>query len=162
MNWPDKCMLELTHRNLFEDDSHRARFRDLLDCYSGAPFFTKGLCKCMYLGAWDNFHFAMLLDILNEMTLERVDELDTMADNGLMLKKEALDSGDRSSARVLQLSVEFASGQPVDLSDLPELEVKDPEAAYVIKRSMLAAQCIDDLPEIPEDSVTLKKFTPVL
>ena len=42
MNWPDKCMLELTHRNLFEDDSHRARFRDLLDCYSGAPFFYEG------------------------------------------------------------------------------------------------------------------------
>ena len=42
MNWADKCMLELTHRNLFEDDGHRSRFKDLLDCYSAAPFFTKG------------------------------------------------------------------------------------------------------------------------
>lgn len=162
MNWSDKCMLELTHRNLFEDDGHRMRFRDLLDCYSGAPFFTKGLCKCMYLGAWDNLHFAMLLDILNEMTIERADELDTMADNGIMLEKAALDSGDQSSARIMQLSVDFASGQPSDLSDLPDLEINDPETAYVIKRTMLAAQCIDDLPEIPADSVMLHRFTPVL
>ena len=102
------------------------------------------------------------MDILNEMTIERADELDTMADNGIMLEKAALDSGDQSSARIMQLSVDFASGQPSDLSDLPDLEINDPETAYVIKRTMLAAQCIDDLPEIPADSVMLHRFTPVL
>ena len=42
MNWNEKCLMELTHHNLFEDNAHRLRFRDLLSCYFTAPFFTKG------------------------------------------------------------------------------------------------------------------------
>ena len=88
MRWSDKCMLELTHHNLFENDEHRSRFRDLLECYSEAPFFTKGLCKCMYLSAWDNEHFAVMLDILNAMTINRQNNLDDMKDQGEVLEAD--------------------------------------------------------------------------
>ncbi len=148
MRWADKCMLELTHRNLFEDDGHRSRFKDLLDCYFAAPFFTKGLCKCMYLGAWDNVHFAMLLDILNEMTIERADHLEPMVDNGIVLEKSAEDVGDDAEAAILNLSLCFTTDTEFDRSCLDTLEVTDPESAYIIKRALLAAQCIDDLPRL--------------
>ncbi len=151
MKWSEKCMMELTHRNLFENDDHRARFRDLLDCYSSAPFFTKGLCKCMYLGAWDNPHFAQMLDILNEMVIEHDQSLGMMKDNGIVLENTAEGEGDVSSAAILSLSNDFVNETPYDKSQLDTLEVEEPEAAYIIKRALQAAQCIDDLPPIHED-----------
>ena len=109
MRWSDKCMLELTHHNLFENDEHRSRFRDLLECYSEAPFFTKGLCKCMYLSAWDNEHFAVMLDILNAMTINRQNNLDDMKDQGEVLEAAAENGEleDASSAEIWKLSNAF-------------------------------------------------------
>ena len=152
MNWADKCMMELTHRNLFENDDHRARFRDLLDCYCEAPFFTKGLCKCMFLGAWDNVHFAQLLDILNSMTIERSRHLAPMADNGMVLEKTAREEGDSEMVAILEISKDFLNETPYDRTHLHDLEVNDPEAAYIIKRGLLAEQCIDDLPPVPQQN----------
>lgn len=151
MKWSEKCIMELTHRNLFEDDDHRARFRDLLDCYSSAPFFTKGLCKCMYLSAWDAAHFAVMLDALNEMVLDGDNNLDLMKDNGIVMEQSAEGNGDIASASIIELSNAFVNDQPYDRSHLSDLEVNEPEAAYTIKRGLLAARCIDDLPPIREE-----------
>ncbi len=153
MKWSEKCMMELTHRNLFEDDEHRARFRDLLDCYSDTLFFTKGLCKCMYLGAWDAMHIAQMLDILNETIIERDNRLKLMKDNGLVLEQAAEGEGDTTGAAILALSNCFVNDTPYDRSQLDTLEVEDPEAAYIIKRSLQASQCIDDLPPIHDSFV---------
>ena len=60
MKWFEKCLLELTHHNMFESTDHRSRFLDLISCYFSAPFFTKGLAKCMYLSSWDDEHFIFL------------------------------------------------------------------------------------------------------
>ena len=150
MRWSEKCMMELTHRNLFEDDDHRARFRDLLDCYCDVPFFSKGLCKCMYLSAWDSIHFAVMLDVLNEMVLERDNTLRLMKDNGIVLERAAADEGDAAAASIIHLSNLFLNDIPYDRSALKELEVDEPEAAYTIKRALLASQCIDDLPPVRE------------
>ena len=68
MNWNEKCLLELSHHNLFESTDHRQRFRDLIDCYFTAPFFTKGLCKCIYIASWDDEHFIEILAMLNDLT----------------------------------------------------------------------------------------------
>lgn len=148
MKWSEKCMLEFTHRNLFEDDEHRARFKDLLDCYCSAPFFSKGLCKCMYLSAWDDAHFTVMLDVLNEMVLERDDHLGLMKDNGIVMEQQAEGGGDIGSAAIIEASVDFLNDIPYDRSRLRTLEIEDPDAAYIIKRGLLAAQCIDDLPPI--------------
>jgi hypothetical protein len=148
MKWSEKCMMEFTHRNLFEDDDHRARFRDLLDCYCDAPFFTKGLCKCMYLSAWDQEHFEVMLDILNEMVLEHDNNLELMKDNGIVLEQSAEDQCNTGSATIVDISIGFLNDKPYDRSRLEDLEVDDPESAYIIKRGLQAAQCIDDLPPV--------------
>lgn len=148
MRWSDKCMLELTHHNLFENDEHRSRFRDLLECYSEAPFFTKGLCKCMYLSAWDNEHFAVMLDILNAMTINRQNNLDDMKDQGEVLEAAAENGEleDASSAEIWKLSNAFLNNKPYDSSSLHSLEIDDPDTAYLIKRALLTADVIDQIP----------------
>ena len=148
MRWSDKCMLELTHHNLFENDEHRSRFRDLLECYSEAPFFTKGLCKCMYMSAWDNEHFAVMLDILNAMTINRQNNLDDMKDQGEVLEAAAENGEleDASSAEIWKLSNAFLNNKPYDSSSLHSLEIDDPDTAYLIKRALLTADVIDQIP----------------
>ena len=152
MKWSEKCMMELTHRNLFENDDHRARFRDLLDCYCEALFFTKGLCKCMYLSAWNQRQFTQLLDVLNETIIEHDDGLNLMRDNGMVLEKTAREEGDSEMVAILEISKDFLNETPYDRTHLHDLEVNDPEAAYIIKRGLLAEQCIDDLPPVPQQN----------
>ena len=90
MKWTEKCILNLAHHNLFENDGHRHRFYDLLDCYFDKPFFTKGLCKCMYLSAWDTEHFSMMLETLNATLIEHDFRLHLMRDQGQIEQAEAL------------------------------------------------------------------------
>lgn len=159
MKWSEKCIMELTHRNLFKNDEHRACFRDLLECYSSAPFFTKGLCKCMYLSSWDQKQFAQILDVLNEMVLEGDDALALMKDNGMVLEQTARSEGDVDTACILEVSKDLLDDKPYDRSRLKELEIQEPELAYMIKKGLLAAQCIDGLPPISpeEDSSPLSE-----
>ena len=49
MTWQEQCIRALSDQDLFEDSWHKTRFKELLDCYISYPFFTKGLCKCMYV-----------------------------------------------------------------------------------------------------------------
>ena len=155
MKWSEKCIMELTHRNLFENDDHRARFRDLLDCYCDAPFFSKGLCKCMYLSSWDQKQFTLILDVLNEMVLDRGNAMNLMMDNGMVLEQTARDEGDGATVAILEASKDFLDDIPYDRSRLKDLEIADPETAYCIKRGLLAAQCIDDLPPVHPDAVLI-------
>ena len=151
MQWFEKCMLELTHHNMFESTAHRSRFLDLITCYYQAPFFSKGLCKCMYLSSWDQKQFTQILDVLNEMVLERDNALNLMKDNGMVLEQAARDEGDEATAAILEASKDFMEDIPYDRSRLDALEVNEPEAAYIIKRGLLASQCIDDLPPVQEE-----------
>ena len=155
MKWSEKCIMELTHRNLFENDDHRAPFRDLLDCYCDAPFFSKGLCKCMYLSSWDQKQFTQILDVLNEMILDRGNAMNLMMDNGMVLEQTARDEGDCTTVAILEVSKTFLDEVPYDRNRLKEREISDPETAYCIKRGLLAAQCIDDLPPVHPDAVLI-------
>ncbi len=148
MKWTEKCILDLEHHNLFEDDGHRRRFYDLLDCYFDKPFFSKGLCKCMYLAAWDTDHFSVMLDTLNSTLIERDFHLNLMKDQGEMYQAEAHDDRDRASEEMWRLTNSFISGQRYDPSALSDLEVISPESAYTIKRALMAAELIDELPPI--------------
>lgn len=141
MQWNEKCLMELTHRNLFEDSDHRMRFRDLLNCYYQSPFFTKGLCKCMYLSSWDDEHFAVMLEILNQLTLEGEKNLHMMKDQGEVLEKQL----DGYEAEVFRLSNAFLNDRTYTA---PDLGVMDPEGAHIIRQALLAGKYIDELPEI--------------
>ena len=69
MNFKERCISLLDEEGMFEDSGHRTRFKELLDCYGDYPFFGGGLCKCMYLSAWDEVHFAVMLEVLTGMAL---------------------------------------------------------------------------------------------
>ncbi|MDD2959659.1 MAG: hypothetical protein PHE06_15615 [Lachnospiraceae bacterium] len=144
MNWNEKCMLDLTHHNLFEDNAHRIRFRDLLNCYYGAAFFTKGLCKCMYLSCWDEEHFAIMLEILNEMTLDGDKNLNMMKDQGEIMVQSSVGFENV----VLRLSNAFLNDT---FFEMPDLGVMNPEGAHMIRQAVKAAEYIEELPEVHEE-----------
>ena len=148
MNWNDRCLMELTHHNLFETNEHRLRFRDLLSCYSSSPFFTKGLCKCMYLSSWDEEHFAVMLDVLNDMTLEGDKTLRTMKDQGEVMEKEySKKECSRKDAEIFRLSNSFLNDTPYQA---PDFGIIDPEGAYIIRQAIKAGNYIDELPPLPK------------
>ena len=141
MNWSEKCLLELTHHNMFESADHRLRYRDLLDCFHTAVFFTKSLAKCMYTATWDEYHFAELLITLNEMTIG--------GDEDCSLIKEQLEineaSSNSSEANIFRLCLCFLNGTHYIEPDYPEI---DPEVAHIIKQALQVSVYIDELPEI--------------
>ena len=148
MNWNDRCLMELTHHNLFETNEHRLRFRDLLSCYSSSTFFTKGLCKCMYLSSWDEEHFAVMLDVLNDMTLEGDKTLRTMKDQGEVMEKEySKKECSRKDAEIFRLSNSFLNDTPYQA---PDFGIIDPEGAYIIRQAIKAGNYIDELPPLPK------------
>ena len=163
MRWSDKCVLELTHRNLFENDAHRSRFRDFMDGYAEAPFFSKGLCKCMFMASWDDEHFIELLDALNSVTIAHDKKLTVMKDEGEFkehkLVEASLENGDSKAGDDMlspegvqfvmwRLSNDMLNDRRFDRTLLKRLEDSDPDAAYTARQVLKAAQCIDDLPEI--------------
>lgn len=146
MLWAEKCIMDMTHHNLFENDGQRSRFRDLLECYVDAPFFKKGLCKCMYLASWDEDSFAKMLDILNTMTIRGSRSLREMKEEFLTAEADTDGDeehiGDHEKAR---LYLAFLNDASYECPNFSHLEIMDPEAAYCIKRSLKAAICIDDV-----------------
>ena len=140
MKWFEKCLLELTHHGMFESTDHRSRFLDLTSCYFNAPFFTKGLAKCMYLSSWDDEHFIFMLSTLNDMILDGAKSVRNMAEQGLALA-DAAESGDRE---IFLLSAAFLLNTPYRT---PDYTVLDPDVAYKIRKAIIAGKYIDDLPD---------------
>lgn len=128
----------LDNENMFEDSGHRTRFKELLDCYGDFPFFTKGLCKCMYLSAWDDEHFCILLEILTDMSLGRDTNTKEMRVKGEALAEERHDA----EYYVYQLSNAFLDNVPFHL---PETADIPRETAHIISRAQKAAGLIDQI-----------------
>ena len=137
MGWKDQCVAALDEEKLFENSEHRTRFLELMDCYGGYPFFTKGLCKCMYLSAWDEEHFAILLETLMRMSLGREQNTEDMEANGEALARE--EDGDEQ--KMYLLSCEFLEGKPCSI----DLDTVSDNTAYVMKQALKAAEIIEKL-----------------
>ena len=141
MNWSEKCLLELTHHNMFESTDHRLRFRDLLDCFHTSAFFSKELAKCMYTATWDEYHFAEILVTLNEMTIADASDCSTLKEQ--LETDEARSDSDDSYAYRLCLS--FLNHTKFREPDYPTI---DPEISHIIKQGLKVSDYIDELPEI--------------
>ena len=137
MNINYRCLRELENNDLFESPEHRSRFSELLNCYCNYPFFNRGLCKCMYLSSWDMEHFTVLLDILNDMTIDRTQNLQLMEDNGKVLA----DTSEGYDRYIFQLAGAFLSGSHYELPDTH----LSPEGAHIIQQALTAAKIIDDV-----------------
>ena len=122
--------------NMFEDEGHRTRFKELLDCYAVFPFFTKGLCKCMYLSAWDEEHFCIMLEILTDMSLGGDANTREMRVKGEALAEEHPDA----EYYVYQLSNAFLDGVPYELPEDAELPSG---IKHIISRALRAGELID-------------------
>ena len=144
MNWSEKCLLELTHHNMFDSSDHRLRFRDLLDCFHTSPFFSKELAKCMYTSTWDEYHFAEILVTLNEMTIAE--------DTDCTMLKEQLETDevrcDTDDSYVFRLCLSFINHTMYREPDYPTI---DPEISHIIKQGLKVSEYIDELPEIVID-----------
>ena len=138
MAWQDECIKALNEQNLFEDSWHKTRFKELLTCYSSYPFFTKGLCKCMYLSAWDEEHFCVMLENLAEMTLGQEKNTKEMQNRGEVLAKEQTDS----QSYVYDLSCAFLENRPFYLEENIPIE---PAVRHIIEQASKASEIIDHL-----------------
>lgn len=136
MNLKDACLFALDRAKLFENSGHRTRFKELMDCYNHFPFFTNGLCKCMYLSAWDEPHFCIMLEMLTDLSLGKEATTDDMRENGDVLA----DKQEDGEYYVYQLSNAFLDNTSFHLDESVNLE---PEFRYIIDRALAAAEVID-------------------
>ena len=133
-----QCIKELGRKDLFITSEHRQLFSDLLNCYSEYPFFHKGLCKSMYLGAWDMEHYMMMLEILNDMSIGKSRDTSEMSDNGVSLEEEA----EGYDKYIIKLSGAFLKDE---VFELPKDEEISPEGMKIIEMALMAADVIDQI-----------------
>lgn len=138
MNWKEQWIAALDKEHLFENSSHRTRFKELLDCFADYPFFTKGLCKCMYLSAWDEEHFCIMLSMLTEMSLEHEKNTDEMRTQGDVLIAEQPEE----EAYIYRLSNAFLDNMPFQLDDPQKVQ---PDILHIIQKALHASDIIDRL-----------------
>ena len=139
--WKDTILDELDQHHLFQSEAHRSRFKELLDCYASAPFFTPGLCKCMFMSCWDEEHFFVMLDMLNQLSLKRGMGLNDMYENGELIAEEEEQVGSYED-QVMRLSCAFLKNEPFSLSSLPA--DYNPTGRNIIEISLQAAAVIDE------------------
>ncbi|MGN0157889.1 MAG: hypothetical protein ACI39W_01920 [Brotaphodocola sp.] len=138
MSYKDDYFKALDDARLFQSAGHRTRFKELMDCYAGYPFFTKGLCKCIFLSSWDEEHFVIMLETLTDMTLGKERDIDEM-----MIKGDALaDEQKDEQFYIYQLSSAFLSDQPFAL---PENVKLSDEFQYIMDVAQKAAVVIDGM-----------------
>ena len=136
MKWNEECLKALTHAGLFVDSGHRTRFKELMDCFSDKPFFSKGLCKCMYLSAWDEEHFSILLPTLSNMSLSN----DTDTKEMLIIGDSLADEMDNDESYIYRLSISFLDHSDFHIDENIQLSQR---TAYVIGQAQKAAAIID-------------------
>lgn len=138
MDWKEKCIFALDAEKMFEDSAHRMRFKELVDCYKNYPFFTRGLCKCIYMSAWDEEHFCVMLETLTELSLAREKDTTEMSHKGESLAEEQIGE----EYYVFQLSASLLNDLPYHV---PDDVTFSPENTYLIRRVLQAAEIIDSL-----------------
>ncbi len=138
MNWKDDYVIALDKAGVFENSGHLTRFKELMDCYSGYPFFTKGLCKCIYLSAWDEEHFMIMLETLTDMTLGKERDTEEMLIKGDALADEQVDE----ESYIYRLSIAFLEEKPFQLEEGVTLS---PQYQYIIARALQASEIIEGM-----------------
>lgn len=138
MSWKQKVYSALRTEKMFEDYGHSTRFTELLECFGDYPFFTKGLCKCVYLSAWDEEHFCVMLETLTDLSLGKETTTSEMRAKGDSLVEEQVDA----QYYVYLLSNAFLDDKPFELpsdASLPD------DFRYIIDRAQKAAEIINAL-----------------
>lgn len=117
MDWRDYCVEEIAKHRCFVSAMHKKRFIELFDMVQNEPFFTKEICKCLFLAAWDRKYTNELKEILQGF----IDE-NAMEARGLNGKK-IFRSVTQNEKEIIKLAQEFLNnpGKTPDESCLMKL-----------------------------------------
>ena len=137
MRLSQQCIAALSQGGMFENSAHMSRFAELMRCYEEFAFFSRGLCKCMYLSAWDDEHFLVMLEALNVMAIDRSPDTQIMSDQ----RGELEAASDTDSQIILQLSDAWLKDQPYEVP----FDRLTEGGAYIIRRGFEAADIIDNV-----------------
>lgn len=138
MSKSEQYLSALDEKGLFVSSGHKTRFKELVDCYGAYPFFTKGLCKCMYLSAWDEEHFAMILEILSDLAIGRERDTQEMRFQGDVLASQQKGG----EYYVFQLSNAFLDGERFVLKGDEDISE---QIRYIIQQALKAEKVIDSI-----------------
>ncbi len=138
MKWSEVVTNILEREKLFENEEHKDRFREAVDCYENCSFFTGGLCKCLYLASWDMDHFAIILETLNGLIARREKTLKDMRIAG----EQMADEMEGEERYVMQLSVSFLNNHPYEKKDLSDITEN---TQHIIYQALKAGKLIDEI-----------------
>ncbi len=142
MTLSERYIEALDAADLFESYGHKTRFKELMDCYSQYPFFSTGLCKCMYLSAWDDEHFMVMVEMLNSMAIGQEEDTEDMCIEGEMRAEDYQADQADGEAFVYHLSSSFLNGTKFGLQGLEKL----PESyQYLVKKAVEAEAVIEGI-----------------
>ncbi|MGI6070219.1 MAG: hypothetical protein ACOYBE_07295 [Blautia sp.] len=82
MSWREYCVEGLDQQNCFVSAFHKSRFIEMFDRVKYQPFFTKGLCKCLFLSAWDQEHTNVMKNMLQELIQKKCQDVGYMLEQG--------------------------------------------------------------------------------
>lgn len=112
MDWREYCIEELDRYYCFVSAFHKSRFIKMYDRVKYLPFFTKGLCKCIFLAAWDQEHSQVMERMLDELTERKAQNLEYMVESGRRIQEEG-----QSNERILYELAEFFLTHPGETPD---------------------------------------------
>lgn len=67
MGWKEKCTLDLMRRDLFLSVVHLERFQNMFELVKDQAYFTRGVCKCLFLMTWEPGKAQQMKTIFEEM-----------------------------------------------------------------------------------------------
>ena len=97
----------------------------------------------MYLSAWDEEHFCIMLEMLMCMSLGQETSVGDMRINGDRMAENQKDA----QVHIYYLSNAFLDNEPFHLDENADIPA---DIRYIIERALLASQAIDGLPEPPQ------------
>ncbi len=103
MAWKEKCFRSLMDAKLFLSTAHMERFKELWKVLKKQPFCTKGMCKCLFMAAWDQEHYQFLKDTVDEMIARKDTDTSYMLEKGRVV----LDNVALSERELFKLSIHF-------------------------------------------------------
>ena len=87
MSWEEKCIPALLEQRVFLSPQHFSRFEAAFSFLRHQYFFTKGVCKCAVLAAWDPKHFEIFMDSMQKMVERKEKDSSYMIAQGKLYSK---------------------------------------------------------------------------
>lgn len=78
MDWRYYCVDEIAKHRCFSSAMHKKRFIEMFEMVENEPFFTKEICKCLFLAAWDRKYTNEMEGILQQLIDERAADVNKL------------------------------------------------------------------------------------